>query len=333
MGRVTSAQQWYGGPGALPLTVDGCPGCTFVVRPATGSGRVRCGPVGVVVQPAGAGAPGWLIGRHVRRCAMVRDDDPQHGTHGTSRVGRLVGATRPRLPARGRGPGDGLPDDRHACRLRPWSRRPRPGADRWPSASAIWSFSLIAGGALLAAGTNRLAAIVASLKRSVGGGGPAARALGGSVRGARGGRQRDPERGAAGPRARHRLVRRGGHPRAAVRSIACGPGRPAGRPGRRTAGSRWTIRWTPRCATRNGSAAGWPAPTSSSWSASMPPSSSATGCSSARRPARSSAPSQIPAWIASLPRQRTLTAGRRARLLAMTRPTGAHSAGDARRSW
>jgi hypothetical protein len=38
-------------------------------------------------------------------------------------------------------------------------------------------------------------------------------------------------------------------------------------------------------------------------------------------------PAQIPAWIASLPRQRTLTAGRRARLLALARAearTGSH---------
>ena len=42
----------------------------------------------------------------------------------------------------------------------------------------IWSFSLIAGGALLAAGTTRLATIVASVKRRDVGGGPAARALG-----------------------------------------------------------------------------------------------------------------------------------------------------------
>jgi hypothetical protein len=41
---------------------------------------------------------------------------------------------------------------------------------------------------------------------------------------------------------------------------------------------------------------------------------------------------QIPAWIASLPRQRTLTAGRRARLMAMTRPTSANSA-PVRGSW
>jgi hypothetical protein len=41
---------------------------------------------------------------------------------------------------------------------------------------------------------------------------------------------------------------------------------------------------------------------------------------------------QIPAWIASLPRQRTLTAGRRGRLLAMARPSASAQA-PAKRDW
>lgn len=41
---------------------------------------------------------------------------------------------------------------------------------------------------------------------------------------------------------------------------------------------------------------------------------------------------QIPAWIASLPRQRTLTAGRRGRLLAMAQPSASAQAAS-RRNW
>jgi hypothetical protein len=56
-----------------------------------------------------------------------------------------------------------------------------PGASAGGSLSigfGVWSFSLIAGGALLAAGTNRLAWIVASVKSRARGHGPATRALG-----------------------------------------------------------------------------------------------------------------------------------------------------------
>lgn len=42
---------------------------------------------------------------------------------------------------------------------------------------------------------------------------------------------------------------------------------------------------------------------------------------------------QIPAWIASLPRQRTLTAGRRARLPGMAQPPARVEAGSRQRDW
>jgi hypothetical protein len=44
-------------------------------------------------------------------------------------------------------------------------------------------------------------------------------------------------------------------------------------------------------------------------------------------------PEQIPAWIASLPRQRTLTAGRRGKLLAMARPSAGPVRGPRERGW
>lgn len=195
----------------------------------------------------------------------------------------------------------------------------------------VWSFSLIAGGALLAAGTTRLATIVASVKRRDSGGGPAARALGAPSE----------ELAVAS-----NVIPREGRP---VPELVVGPFGVA------------VIHELPSVRRARQGPAGWEARSGDGWEPMDDPLDAAmrdaervrrwlAGADlefvvrvyaalvvSDRMLQRSPTcavigPSQIPAWIASLPRQRTLTAGRRTRLLAMTRPTGTNGASH-RRSW
>jgi hypothetical protein len=182
----------------------------------------------------------------------------------------------------------------------------------------VWSFSLIAGGALLAAGTNRLALIVALLKTRETSGGTATRALRGSSDLAvatnvilREGR-RIPELviGSFGAAVIHELP-------AASRVRHVGSGWEA----------RTTDGWEPiddplDAAMRNADRVRrWLAGADLEFVVRV----YAALVVSDRVLQRSTTcavigPDQIAAWIASLPRQRTLTAGRRARLLALTQP-------------
>jgi hypothetical protein len=195
----------------------------------------------------------------------------------------------------------------------------------------VWSFSLIAGGALLAAGTNRLAAIVASLKRPVSGGGPAARALGAS----------SDELAVAG-----HVIPRDGRP---IPELVIGSFGVA------------VIHELPSNSRVRHGPAGWETRSSDGWQPMDDPLDAAMRDAERVRRWLATADlefvvrvyaalvvtdrmlqrsptcavigaNQIPAWIASLPRQRTLTAGRRARLLGMTRPGGRHAT-HVRESW
>ncbi len=195
----------------------------------------------------------------------------------------------------------------------------------------VWSFSLIAGGALLAAGTTRLAAIVATIKRRDIGGGPAARALGAP----------SDELAVAS-----NVVPREGRP---VPEIVIG-----------SFGVAVIHELPPARRVRPGSA-GWEARSADGWEPVDDPLDAAMRDAERVRRWLASADlefvvrvyaalvvsdrmlqrsptcavistNQIAAWIASLPRQRTLTAGRRSRLLALTRQTGMHGAIQ-RRSW
>lgn len=196
----------------------------------------------------------------------------------------------------------------------------------------IWSFSLIAGGALLAAGTNRLASVVASFKRRDGSGGPAARALGGS----------SDELAVAGI-----VIPREGRP---VPELVIGSFGVA------------VIHELPSAHRVRNGPAGWEIRASDGWEQMDDPLEAAMRDAERVRRWLAGADlefvvrvyaalvvsdrmlqrsptcavisvSQIAPWIASLPRQRTLTAGRRARLLAMARPTGAKGHAEVHGSW
>lgn len=195
----------------------------------------------------------------------------------------------------------------------------------------VWTFALIAGGALLAAGTNRLALIVAVLKAADPGRGPAARTLAGS------------SEELAVARA---VVPRDGRP---IPELVIGSFGVA------------VIHELPTSRSVRHGPAGWETRTSEGWEPMDDPLDTAMrDAERVRRwlasadlefvvrvyaalvvsdhgPQRSPTcavigSEQIPAWIASLPRQRTLTAGRRARLLAMARPA-MRVAADGRRGW
>lgn len=196
----------------------------------------------------------------------------------------------------------------------------------------IWSFSLIAGGALLAAGTNRLASIVASLEGRDRGGGAAARALAGS----------SGELAVAG-----NVIPREGRP---VPELVIGSFGVA------------VIHELPSAGRMRHGPAGWESRSSDGWEPTDDPLEAAMRDAERVRRWLAGADlefvvrvyaalvvsdrmlqrsptcavigtNQIAPWIASLPRQRTLTAGRRARLLAMARPTGANSPAGVRGSW
>lgn len=194
---------------------------------------------------------------------------------------------------------------------------------------AVWSFALIAGGSLLVAGTNRLAVIVALRRRGRGVGGPAARALGSS----------SADVAVAGD-----VIPREGRP---IPELVIGAFGVA------------VIHAMPSTKEVRHGRAGWEARTSEGWQPLDDPLDAAMRDADRLRRwlgtadldfvvrvyaalvvddrALERSPTcavistgQIPAWIASLPRQRTLTAGRRGRLLAMA--NAAASAGSVRRN-
>jgi hypothetical protein len=196
----------------------------------------------------------------------------------------------------------------------------------------VWSFALIAGGGLLVAGTNHLAVIVALLRQGGNIGGPAARALG-RVSG---------EIAVAGD-----VVPDEGHP---IPELVIGPFGVA------------VIHALPSSGRVRRGPAGWEARTRDGWLPMDDPLDVAMRDAERVRRwvgladldfvvrvhaalvvddrALARTPTcavltmqQIPAWITSLPRQRTLTAGRRERLLAMARRRAGDEEGRQRRKW
>lgn len=196
----------------------------------------------------------------------------------------------------------------------------------------IWSFALIAGGGLLVAGTNHLAVIVATLRRGGSAGGPATRALG-STSG---------ETAVASG-----VIPAEGRP---IPELVIGPFGVA------------VIHALPSSRQVRHGPAGWEERTRDGWQPMEDPLD--TAMRDAERVRRWLATAdldfvvrvyaalvvddsalersptcavintqQIPAWIASLPRQRTLTAGRRGRLLAMAQGAVALESAGRNRNW
>ncbi|MDO8485274.1 MAG: hypothetical protein Q7S35_10065 [Candidatus Limnocylindrales bacterium] len=196
----------------------------------------------------------------------------------------------------------------------------------------VWSFALIAGGALLVAGTSRLAIILMMLRTGHDDGGPAARALVSTP---------DDVAVASG------VTPREGRP---IPELVIG-----------AFGAAVVHELSSSRQIRHGRA-GWESRTSDGWQPMEDPLDAAMRDAERVRRWLSTADldfvvrvyaalvvsdrtlqrsptcavisaEQIPAWIASLPRQRTLTAGRRGRLLAMARSAASAEAGSRERSW
>jgi hypothetical protein len=248
--------------------------------------------------------------------------------HASTRVGRLVGATLA---------GFLLVDAGLALAYltiaTPMVSGLVPGSETGRGSIAIglgiWSFSLIAGGAFLAAGTNRLASVVASLRRPAGGGGPAAKALGGLSEELAVARDVIPREGRPVPEL---VIGSFGvaviHVLPSAHRVRTGP-------------AGWEIRssdgWEPmddplEAAMRDAERVRrWLAGADLEFVVRVYAALIVSDRMLQRSPTCAViGTSQIAPWIASLPRQRTLTAGRRARLLAMARPTGANSPASVR---
>lgn len=209
---------------------------------------------------------------------------------------------------------------------------PRAGGSGVSIGLGVWSFALIAGGGLLVAGTNRLTVIVALLRRRGSAGGPAERALG----------SKSGETAVAS-----RVVPNEGRP---IPELVIGPFGVA------------VVHALPSARQVRHGRAGWEERTSDGWQPMDDPLDAAMRDAERVRRwfgatdldfvvrvyaalvvddrALERSPTcavisteQIPAWIASLPRQRTLTAGRRGRLLAMARAPVAAASGGRERSW
>ena len=196
----------------------------------------------------------------------------------------------------------------------------------------VWSFALIAGGGLLVAGANRLATIVALRRRGRRVGGPAARALTSSSN----------DVAVAGD-----VIPREGRP---IPELVIGAFGVA------------VVHALPASKQVRRGRAGWEARTSQGWQPMDDPLDAAMRDADRVRRwlgtadldfvvrvyatlvvddrALERSPTcavisteQIPAWIASLPRQRTLTAGRRGRLLAMARTSAGDGSGRRNTNW
>lgn len=207
-----------------------------------------------------------------------------------------------------------------------------PGGERVTIGLGVWSFALIAGGALLVAGTSRLLTISAMLRHGRGAGRVAAWALASKA---------DEVVVASG------VTPDGGPP---IPELAIGG-----------FGIAVIHELPPSTAIRRGWA-GWEARTRQGWQAADDPLDATMRDADRVRRWLSSAdldfvvrvyaalvvtdltigrapscavvsPEQIPAWIASLPPQRTLSRGRRERLVAMARQPGRAAAGTNGRSW
>lgn len=197
---------------------------------------------------------------------------------------------------------------------------------------AAWSFSLVFGGSLLVSGTSRLAFILARLRRPGPVGGPAARTLAGS----------DGEvviSNAVIP------IDRATVPELVVGSFGVAVVH-ALQPSTRVRQTRvgWELRvgdsWQPmpdplEAAARDAERVRrWFAVSELDFVVRV-----AAALVVADRPVRRTpscavvAPNQIEGWLASLPRQRTLTAGRRGRLVSMIRRAGTSAAPGGQRDW
>jgi hypothetical protein len=206
------------------------------------------------------------------------------------------------------------------------------GGDGVSIGLGVWSFALVAGGGLLVAGTNRLAVIVALLRRRDSEGGPAARALGTT----------SVETAVA-----RDVVPNEGRP---IPELVIGPFGVA------------VVHALPSARRVRHGRAGWQERTSDGWQPMDDPLDAAMRDAERVRRwfgtadldfvvrvyaavvvddrALERSPTcavistqQIQAWIASLPRQRTLTPGRRGRLLAMTHAPVATASGVLNRRW
>jgi len=276
-----------------------------------------------VAQPAGSGHPVGSLAA-ARISATLCDVTLSTPHQAVPRFGGLIGTTLAGFVLVGAGLGTAYLTI--ATPLVSWLV---PGPVRGGSVGiglGVWSFSLIAGGALLAAGTNRLALIVALLKHAQSSGGPAARAL---------------RTSADDLAVASNVIPRDGRP---IPELVIGSFGAA------------VIHELPAASRVRQGPAGWETRTSDGWEPIDDPLDSAMrDADRVRRWLAGAdlefvvrvyaalvvndrvlqrsptcaviAPAQIPAWIASLPRQRTLTAGRRARLLALARAearTGSH---------
>jgi len=196
----------------------------------------------------------------------------------------------------------------------------------------IWSFALIAGGGLLVSGTNRLAVALATLQRGRVVGGPAARALAswadeiavaGDVQIDEGPAIPELAIGAFGVAAVHALP--------SAKQVRHGP---AGWEVRSSDG--WNPIEDPLDAARRDAdrVRRWLSTADLDFVVRVYTALVVDDRSIERAPTCAVlSAQQIPGWVASLPRQRTLTAGRRERLLALALKPPPSSTGRRRTSW
>jgi hypothetical protein len=195
----------------------------------------------------------------------------------------------------------------------------------------VWAFALIAGAALLVAGTDRLARLVALLRRGSDGRGPAARAFASTVEGVA---------------VASRVVMNDGP---VIPELVIGPFgaavvhvMPSSRLIRH--GARWETRtsdgWVPmddpvEAAARDADRVRrWLGVADLDFVVRVYAAVVVDDRTIQRSPyCATITPEQIPGWIAALPRQRTLTKARRDRLLAMAQALPATGADRGRRNW
>lgn len=200
----------------------------------------------------------------------------------------------------------------------------------------VWSFALIAGGALLVSGTSRLALILTTLRRGRrrGPGGPAARALGSAsgdvvvvadVVPGEGGTIPELVIGAFGVAVIHGLPSSRN-----VRREGTGSG------GWDSRSDGWQAVDDPLAGAMRDSdrVRRWLSEADLDFVVRVYAAMVVSDRTLERSPTCAVITSeQIPAWIASLPRQRTLTTGRRDRLLAMAQPRSRSAAAEHRLAW
>ena len=165
--------QWYGGPGAWATC--GRDGSPEAVRRATTPGPVRCGPDGRVGRPPRRHDPEWSLARTPRRVTLMPMQviaPPRPARELGSLVGgTLLGAG---LVAAGLCLAFITLETPFVSRL----VAGRSGSIPVVIPALVWALALIAGGALLVAGTDQLAAMVAIVRRHTTRRSPVMRALG-----------------------------------------------------------------------------------------------------------------------------------------------------------